>query len=156
MLSRDAPLPEPTPTPPAKPETSSFTDDFSLIGGLIGLEVTKLDQGKVEHETERNRVEIDKLRAEVQDLRQDTQLRGSFSRQILYYLYAFSLFCAACILLQGFHVAGFSVENPVLITLVGGTAASAFGLVSVVLNGLFNLQKKAPQIAEPVSAKRTA
>ncbi len=114
--------------------------------------MTKLDQGKVEHDTERNRVEIDKLRAEVNDLRQDTRLRGSFSRQILAYLYAFSLFCGACILLQGFHIAGFNLENPVLLTLVGGTAASAFGLVSVVLNGLFNLQKKPP----PETATRPA
>ncbi len=106
--------------------------------------MTTLDQGKVEHDTERNSVEIDKLKAEVLDLRQDTLLRGRFSRQILFYLYGFSLFCAACILLQGFHVDGFSLESPVLLTLVGGTAASAFGLVSVVLNGLFNLQKKAP------------
>ena len=111
--------------------------------GLGGLERAKLDQGKVEHDTERNRLEIDKLKAEVSDLRQDTRLRGRFSNQILVYLYAFSFFCGACILLQGFHPYGFKLETPVLVTLVGGTAASAFGLVSVVLSGLFNVAKKA-------------
>ena len=109
---------------------------------LAGLELAKLDQGKVEHDTERNRLEIDKLKAEVSDLRQDTRLRGRFSNQILVYLYAFSFFCGACILLQGFHPYGFKLDTPVLVTLVGGTAASAFGLVSVVLSGLFNVAKK--------------
>ena len=38
---------------------------------------------------------------------------------------------------------GFKLDTPVLVTLVGGTAASAFGLVSIVLGGLFrNFPKK--------------
>ena len=41
------------------------------------------------------------------------------------------------IVFDGWHVGGFHLETAVMTTLVGGTAAAAFGLVSIVLGGLF-------------------
>jgi hypothetical protein len=132
--------------------------DFSLIGevdkkpdskpvesaGFVALETNALVQGQLEyqsqqnkHNIEKNSIEIEKLAAEAHNARQDIDLRKSFSRQILIYLWAFSSFCAITLLAQGFHWYGFNLDTSVLVTLVGGTAASAFGLVSLVLGGLF-------------------
>jgi hypothetical protein len=84
--------------------------------------------------------EFDREQAELEkaQLVQQLRLRESFGKAILIYFWVFSAFCAAVILLQGFHIRGFALETTPLTTLIGGTAASAFGLVSVVLTGLFN------------------
>jgi hypothetical protein len=125
--------------------------DYSLIGeveapssnfpvqttSLAADEVTALDQGKIEYGQQKQQVELDRLKAELENRRQDTQLRKQFSEQIFEYLRMFSCFCGVVILLQGFGISGFKLDTPVLVTLVGGTAASAFGLVSIVLGGLF-------------------
>jgi len=60
----------------------------------------------------------------------------------LLYLWLFSAFCASVLLLQGFSIRGFKLDTPIVVTLVGGTAASAFGLVSIVLGGLFRYAPK--------------
>jgi ABC-type polysaccharide/polyol phosphate export permease len=86
---------------------------------------------------EKDKIEIQRLTLQLTNAAQDIQLRQSFSRQILGYLWAFSVFCAAILLMEGFNIKGFSLPSSVLVTLVGGTAASAFGLVSVVLVVLF-------------------
>jgi hypothetical protein len=93
---------------------------------LIQLEVRTLDEGRIAYMAEKDKIEIQRLTLQLTNAAQDIQLRQSFSRQILGYLWAFSVFCAAI-----------SLPSSVLVTLVGGTAASAFGLVSVVLGGLF-------------------
>jgi hypothetical protein len=125
--------------------------DYSLIGeveapssnfpvqttSLAADEVTALDQGKIEYGQQKQQVELDRLKAELENRRQDTQLRKQFSEQIFEYLRMLSCFCGVVILLQGFGISGFKLDTPVLVTLVGGTAASAFGLVSIVLGGLF-------------------
>jgi hypothetical protein len=132
--------------------------DYSLIGeveapasnlpvklnSFAADEVTALDQKKLEYEQQKLQVELDRLKAELENERQDTQLRKRFSEQIFQYLRTFSLFCGVVILLQGFGVFGFRLDTPVLVTLVGGTAASAFGLVSIVLGGLFRDFSKNP------------
>ena len=140
-------------------------EDFTIIGEvetgisipaiqeseLAGLEINSLEQGKLQHvsemlrgeieqlnhASEMQRGEIDLIHEHVKNFRQDTELRKNFSGQIIYYLWAFSAFCAAVLMIDGFNLWGFRLETPVLVTLVGGTAASAFGLVSVVLGGLF-------------------
>lgn len=132
--------------------------DFSVIGKveneistdslqqseLAGLEIVSLEQAKTEAVSEENKqgiektnIELAQLRAGLESSNQDIDLRGKFSEQILIYLWVFSGFCGLLLLLQGFKVQGFDLNTPILVTLVGGTAASAFGLVSVVLGGLF-------------------
>jgi len=136
----------------------SVAPDFSVIGEtpdasksspiqaaeFAGLEITALQQGKTEFQQEQLkhsmnlwRIEIDRLNADIVNIHQDIGLRSKFSGQILCDLWIFSGFCGVVILMNGFPGIGFHLETAVLTTLVGGTAASAFGLVSVVLGGLF-------------------
>jgi hypothetical protein len=105
-------------------------------------EVAALNQGKLEFVVEEQALRLQQLRAEVTEARQTVLLKDTFSKQILYYLWIFSGFCGAVLLLQGFSIFGFKLDTPVLVTLVGGTAASALSLVSVVLGGLFKSSPK--------------
>lgn len=104
---------------------------------LYALEETSLEKSKNEFEKQKSQIEVEHLKVQLENARQDLDLRKKFGRQILRYLWAFSLFCGACLILQGFGWRNFHLDDPILVTLVGGTAASAFGLVSVVLAGLF-------------------
>lgn len=107
------------------------------ITAVYADEVTALDQGKLQYIQEEQGLKLQQLRLEITEAKQTVLLKDAFSGQILRYLWIFSGFCGGVLLLQGFSVGSFNLNTSVLVTLVGGTAASAFGLVSVVLGGLF-------------------
>jgi hypothetical protein len=116
---------------------------------IFAAEIAALDQGKRDFAQEESNLKLEQLEVDVTNAKQAVILKEKFSGQILLYLWVFSGFCGVVLLLQGFSVCRFNLDTPVLVTLVGGTAASAFGLVSVVLGGLFrnpvNENRKAPK-----------
>lgn len=98
--------------------------------------------------------------AHIDHLEQIRKLKDKYSRYVLKYLAIFS-FCVLFIILcqainpkfdlwcgkKGytlfrFRLGGFHLDNSVLVSLVGGTSASAIGLVAIVLQGLFKAPKE--------------
>jgi len=91
----------------------------------------------------------------IKALRQELKLKRKFSRQVIKYLWIFSGCCLGILFLQGFspkicikftvcsyfyglfRLNGFHLDGTPLTTLIGSTAASAIGLVAIVLRGLF-------------------
>lgn len=123
---------------------------------FIRLEVQSLDRGKIEYDLTKDQIEIERLKTKLNASIQAIALRGTASVQILRYLWAFSAFCAAALTLDGFKVWGFTLDRLVLTALVGGTAASAFGLVSVVLAGLFRSPQPKKSAALKKAVKKAA
>lgn len=103
--------------------------------------------------------EKERLLDELKSSRQDRKIKRKFSDDVLSYLWWFSFCCLAIIFLQGFspkvdlhyhsdhfwnielRSSGFHIGNTPLTTLIGSTAASAIGLVAIVLTGLFKIKK---------------
>lgn len=107
--------------------------------------------------------------AHLHDLRQLREPKEQFSKYVLKYLAIFS-FCVLFIILcqainpkfdlwcgkKGytlfrFRLGGFHLDNSVLVSLVGGTSASAIGLVAIVLQGLFKVPKEEKPEEKPKS-----
>lgn len=97
--------------------------------------------------------------AHIDHLKQIRQLKDKYSGYVLKYLAIFSFSVLFIILCQAinpkfdlwcgsktytlfrFRLGGFHLDDPVLVSLVGGTSASAIGLVAIVLQGLFKSPK---------------
>ena len=111
--------------------------------------------------------------AHIDHLSQIRKLKDKYSKYVLKYLAIFS-FCVLFIILcqainpkfdiwwvsKGhtrfrFRLGGFHLDDPVLVSLVGGTSASAIGLVAIVLQGLFKSPKddKSPDPAKGANKK---
>ena len=112
--------------------------DFSIIEKAAENESAPTNIAPY-YELEVQTLDNSKLEVELASAWQLIGLREQFAGQILLYLWIFSGFCGACIIAQALHLFGFALATPIMVTLVGGTAASAFGLVSVVLSGLFRV-----------------
>jgi|SRR5690349_22220542 len=127
----------------ANDEKALLSSEMALARpDLAEMELAALETGRDDYRSRRDRIKIKELELRLQYVRQEIDLRKSFSGSILTYLWTFSSFCAFVILLSGFQETRFQINTTVLTTLVGGTAASAFGLVSIVLSGIFRLPSK--------------
>ncbi|ETD00053.1 MULTISPECIES: hypothetical protein [Asaia] len=128
---------------------------------------------KEEEQLERDKREYYKnlkKEAKIAASRQEMAIKQRFSDQIILYLWFFSAACLVIIFLQGFspkldlhlnigssfhfkqHLDGFHINNTSLTTLIGSTAASALGLVAIILRGLF--KPKPEKKAEKEAAKQ--
>lgn len=102
--------------------------------------------------------EKEKLIEEIKNLKQNRKIKKNFSKQVINYLWWFSLSCLVIIFLEGFSpkiylyinlnyfhfnfkLNGFHIDDVPLTTLIGSTAVSAIGLVAIVLQGLFKVPK---------------
>lgn len=126
--------------------------DVDILYGYIG----SLEEGKKEYDEKRQRYKERKRNLKLARVKLDLRMKNNFSKNVFKYLWFYSSFCAAIIALQGFNpdidvhsfhmqmwniefrLNRFHIDNKVLITLVGATAASAIGLVAIVLKGLFS------------------
>lgn len=125
----------------------------------ISDEISALEQGQTDFINERNSLINKKERMHLIRMKLEMRMRQDFSKRVFCYLWVFSGFCATVLLLQGFNPDtdihfhsdkfwniefrwhGFKLDAAPLTTLIGGTAASAIGLVAIVLRGLFNSTK---------------
>ncbi|CEF40197.1 hypothetical protein predicted by Glimmer/Critica [Acetobacter senegalensis] len=96
------------------------------------------------------------LDEKLKNLKQNRRIKKNFSKQVINYLWWFSLGCLIILFLEGFspkisialHYSEsmhfkfrsdkFHIDDTPLTTLIGSTAVSAIGLVAIVLRGLFN------------------
>ncbi|MFT9441858.1 MAG: hypothetical protein ABF593_08860 [Acetobacter papayae] len=126
--------------------------DVDILYGYIA----SLEAGKKEYDEKRQKYKERKRNLKLARVRLDLRMKNKFSKNVFKYLWFYSGFCALVVLLQGFNpdvdvhsfhlqlwnvefrLKRFNLDNKVLITLVGATAASAIGLVAIVLKGLFS------------------
>jgi hypothetical protein len=88
------------------------------------------------------RAEVRSLNEANRDSRTNRTMREGYANAVFWYLVGYSVFAAVVVLLDGWKVFGFSLPVAVLTTIVGSTAASAIGLMAIVVTGLFRSQPK--------------
>jgi hypothetical protein len=76
-------------------------------------------------------------RSYIKNVKADRRMRKQYAGRILLYLECYSGGVAILLLLSGFQVLGFHLEQGVMTTLVGSTALAAIGLVGFIARGLF-------------------
>lgn len=91
---------------------------------------------KQNYQIEFNRIQLEKLKEEVENNKSDRALRKGYADKIIKYLQCYSIVVGGFVLLHGFGL-GFALPEIVLTTLVGSTAVAAIGLVGFVAKGLF-------------------
>ncbi|GCE79531.1 hypothetical protein [Komagataeibacter oboediens] len=136
--------------------TSKAADFVTAFARQLEAEAREaaIADSKAKREREKERL-LDELKSS----RQDRKIKRKFSDDVLSYLWWFSCCCLVIIFLQGFSPKidlhyhsdhfwnielrsnGFHIGNTPLTTLIGSTAASAIGLVAIVLTGLFKVKK---------------
>lgn len=98
--------------------------------------------------------------AHLQELTQIRNLKAKYANYILKFLGIFSVACLFLLLLDGINpkfdiwltkgtgktfirlrMGGFHLNDTIMVTLIGSTAASAIGLVAIILQGLFKVSK---------------
>jgi hypothetical protein len=109
---------------------AELTKARGVDGVFYELEKTKLDLEKVA-------LERDHLKEDLENKRQDRQLRKDYANKIFSYLTFYSIFCAFTLISQGMNTAKFSLPDNVLVALVGSTAVAVVCLVGWVVKGLF-------------------
>ncbi|GAD09828.1 hypothetical protein GFGA_1c0921 [Gluconobacter frateurii NBRC 103465] len=125
--------------------------DIQLLSG----EFQQFEADNQSYRNERAQIENRKAKIEIAMMRLDLRMKNKFSKNVFSYLWFFSGFCGIILFLQGtnpnfdigfiiknhkyLHVRmhGFKLSETALTTLIGSTAASAIGLVAIVLRGLF-------------------
>jgi len=109
--------------------------------------------------------------AHLQELKQIRNLKAQYAKYILQFLGIFSVACLFLLLLDGINpkfdiwltkgtgktfirlrMGGFHLNDTIMVTLIGSTAASAIGLVAIILQGLFKASKDGKG-AEPPDKK---
>lgn len=88
-------------------------------------------------EAEKAQLTNELARAHIKNVEADRAMRQTYAGRILRYLEWYSAGVAALILLAGFNVGGFTLEQGILAALVGSTAIAAIGLVGFIARGLF-------------------
>jgi hypothetical protein len=86
---------------------------------------------------ESQRAELEKQRLENAALRQDTAHRDKWGKRVFPMCAAWLLAVVVIMLLEGFHLFGFHLDNSVLIAFIGSTTADVIGLGYIVANYLF-------------------
>ncbi|MBE7729427.1 hypothetical protein [Komagataeibacter sp. FXV3] len=90
-----------------------------------------------------------KLRHEyIDEIKRIGKIKEEFANGILKFLWAFSSFCAIVVVMQAYPQLGFHLDKSIILTLVGGTFASAISLVAIVLRGLFKVEKEPPPLSK--------
>ena len=96
------------------------------------------DQSEVADLTsEQQSAAVEALHQSNLDAATNRDLRKGYANKVYWSLCAYSIICAALLLLAGWKVCGFQLPDIVLTALVGTTATAAIGLVGFVVNGLF-------------------
>ena len=136
--------------PAKKPDSKFGIEDIS--SDLIFLLSGKKD---VQHSTEvYNRLEIAvekqkilyleelvrEKRSASKDKRLDRRLRRKYSQHVMKYLWSYSVFVAAVIIVNGFCSPYWKVDTAIIVVLSGSTAIAAIGLVGFVIRGMFNIE----------------
>ena len=69
-------------------------------------------------------------------------LLAPYSNKVFVFLCSYGVAAFILLLLNGFHLHGFSLDTTVMSFVVGSTAVSAIGLVGLVIRGIFGVVEK--------------
>ena len=86
---------------------------------------------------ETKQAELAKLNLRNRELREILEQRQDWGDRVFWMLLGWLLSVVVVLVLEGFHVAGFHLDNSVLIAFIGTTTADVLGLGYVVANFLF-------------------
>jgi hypothetical protein len=95
--------------------------------------------GRLQGDYEAVTVELVQLRGSSEAAR--ARLIQPYAWAVLAFLSVYGAIVAILLFLQGFHPAGFKINDTVMGVVVGSSAASAIGLVHTVVRGLFPLPR---------------
>jgi hypothetical protein len=126
---------------PSKPKVS-----LDKIGA--GVNAVTQKRGKEAKDTQeeaalseaRSKAEIASITESNRDLRVNRRMRYDYARAVFCYLICYSAFAGVVLILSGWKIGGFDLPSIALTAVVGSTAASAIGLVGIVVTGLFRPQ----------------
>lgn len=119
--------------PPEK--TSNKTPSLDAISLNIVPSVSdKPDEYTLE---ELDSIEKDKKLAELTGLKQDIAQRKDYAEKIFKLVCVWLLVVLILLILQGFNIRGFSLDEAVLLAVIGSTTINIIGLFYVVANYLF-------------------
>ena len=112
--------------------------NVTLEDAVAGLSIIQ-DKGQPDSldTLEKSKLDDDRLREDIENLRSDRKLREKYADAIMQFLQCYSISVGFFIVLSGFSAWGFTLPEPVLISLVGSTAIAAIGLVGFIAKGLF-------------------
>jgi hypothetical protein len=89
------------------------------------------------------RAEARRLQEANRDTKTNREMREAYANAVFWYLVGYSVFSGIIVLLDGWKVFGFSLPVAALTAIVGSTAASAIGLMAIVVTGLFRSHHQA-------------
>jgi hypothetical protein len=98
---------------------------------------TVTSQGPSFFDLETQKQQLEKLKLVNAALSQDTQHRGNWARRLLPLCSGWLIAVVLVLILEGFHVYSFHLDNSVLIAFIGTTTADVLGLGYIVVNYLF-------------------
>lgn len=93
--------------------------------------------GAVYFNLEIEKLQIEKLKITNATLAQDAQHRDRWGKKLFPLCAGWLVSVVVILMLEGFHVRGFHLENSVLIAFIGTTTADVLGLGYIVVNYLF-------------------
>lgn len=124
------------------------SEDFSVIGETPDVPSAEAKEAVADEISTLNfdklNLTVEQQSAQIAVIQQNIDLKDQFSHHVRYYLWAFSAFSAAIIVIDGFHLYGFKLDKVIIITLIGSTAVSVIGMVSIVISGLFKPPSPVP------------
>lgn len=106
-------------------------------GALAKRENEWLDQALSGHTVEAAALRNELAKAHIKNAKADRRMRVKYAGRILLYLECYSVGVALLLLLTGFKLWGFELQDGVVTALVGSTAVAAIGLVGFIARGLF-------------------
>lgn len=123
-------MPEPT----EPPETNGDHIRDEILKARPAHVSEKPDQ---KSEEEREAFETAQVLEQIRGLRQDISERKLYAQRIFFVLVAWLAFIVVVILIDGFQFQGFHLGDPVVISLIAGTATGILGLIAIVARYLF-------------------
>jgi hypothetical protein len=120
--------------PPQRDETTAPLTVDSIVA--VPTPAISL-QGPSFFDLESQKLQIQKLELINAALRQDTAHRGNWARKLLPLCAGWLIAVVVVLVLEGFHIVGFHLDNSVLIAFIGTTTADVLGLGYIVVNYLF-------------------
>src|SRR5438477_9102855 len=96
-----------------------------------------IDAGAVFYDLETQKLQVEKLKIANDALRQDVGHRDKWAKRLFPVCAGWLLAVVLVLVLQGFHIGHFNLDNSVLIAFIGTTTADVLGLGYIVVNYLF-------------------
>lgn len=133
----DEPLGEIPSLPAVLPTAEKSVAIDSGSGSLAKTENKWLDQALSGHTVEAAALRNELAKAHIKNAKADRRMRVKYAGRILLYLEFYSGGVLLLLLLTGFGLWGFKLEESEVSALVGSTALAAIGLVGFIARGLF-------------------